>query len=721
MKVAFPLGLAALLLTAGIFLIPGNAADNSVTILRVKTAPLAPELPRYGLNLGGSGTWGAEQLRANVLANPGFEPIIDRAIVMIGDVGAQGFSDDTDWLVRPAGFWSGGRYDVRSGDAAGQYGGIRDSTGAPAKGAGRFTVDGSVSKMRKGDVVSVTQESDSTIAPHWWRGKGMVAASRDVPPDSGGLQSLRLIASAKQPAEILHYLDNIGDRAGKLLPVSGKWKLAFWARQAGANASLQFRFERERSPAFLDRRVIPGRVWTHYEFEFNATDEGPAGVLTLGITARDGEILIDEIYLGEAAPGAGGFRQVVVDTLNSLHPGYLRDWQGQLGDTFENRLNGEFPHRPARYRPGNDESQFHYSLPDFLALCASVKAQPWVIAPTTLSDEEWRRFGAYLHAAFKEFGFKEIFVEFGNENWNSIFRPAGIPDAMALGTVADRGFRLLREAAGNDARLRSVINAQFVNSDGPARLAKLSTQADRIGVAPYFMYQLDAGASPGQALKLAFDDDEALLSKEVAETGKQGKRLSVYEVNFHTTLGTAGSAQRNQITTGAASGTALGRRLLQASLAGVREQAVYSFAGFDSYVNGSKELVRLWGITRDLSVAGRLRPTGLALAMLNRVSGGSPHAIDCSGKSCGALTRLAFAGGRKMAIASASDSPQTLSVKLDCRQAGRYRVNILDGSDSLRNNETRTEVVVAEQTVTCLDNELRFTLPPFSLATLEPV
>ena len=321
MKVALQVGLATPLLIAVVLLFPGIAADNSVTTLRVNAAPLAAELPRYGLNLGGSGTWGAEQLRANVLANPGFESIIDRAIVNIGEVGPQSFSDDTDWVVRPQGFWSGGRYEVRSGEAAGQNGNIIASTGTPAKGAGEFIVEGSVSQLRKGDVVSVTREVDSTIAPHWWRGKGVVAASRDVPPGSSGLQSLRLIASANRPAEILHYLDNIGDRAGKLLPVTGRWKLAFWARSANAKASLQIRFDRQQRLAFVDKKMDPARDWKRYEFEFNAEDSGPAGVLTLGFTANDGEILIDDIYLGEIETGPGGFRRVVVDTLISLRPG----------------------------------------------------------------------------------------------------------------------------------------------------------------------------------------------------------------------------------------------------------------------------------------------------------------------------------------------------------------------------------------------------------------
>jgi hypothetical protein len=191
-------------------------------------------------------------------------------------------------------------------------------------------------------------------------------------------------------------------------------------------------------------------------------------------------------------------------------------------------------------------------------------------------------------------------------------------------------------------------------------------------------------------------------------------------VNFHTTGGSAPPEERNQITTNGASGAALARRLLQASLSGVREQAVYSLAGFDSYVDGSKALVRLWGITRDLSVPNRLRPTGLALAMLNRIAGGPPHAVECAGKPCSALTPLGFAGGKTIAIVSASAVPVPVTLVRNCPSDTRYTLRLLDGSDPQRNNETQTQVTIGEQAVICRNNRLSLTIPPYSLVTLEP-
>jgi hypothetical protein len=701
-----------------LFARPGGQADAAQVDLR-PGRPLAAELPRYGLNLGGSGTWGAEQLRANVLVNPGFEPVLDRTVLILKEARRDVIVDDAPWLARPDGFWSGAVYDVRSGAAAGRSGRVPDSRKRPSDGLAEVWLDPPVEGLQPGDIVTLTRHRDLDAAPRWWRGAGRLARSTDTRPGSPGQRSVRLLALPGQPAELLHYLDNIPERAGKLLPLRGGWRIGVWARAARPGARLRIRFDRAGQRAFLDEEISPGEDWHYHEFAFRPTDDGPPGPLTLGLTAHDSEVLLDDIYLGEAEPGPGGFRRVVVDTLQSLRPGYLRDWQGQLGDTLDNRLAATHAHQPARYRPGEHEAQFHYGLPDFLALCAAVGARPWVVAPTTLDDTEWGRLGAWLRQAADQHGFDEVLLEFGNENWNPLFRPGGIPDGNRHAAVADRAFRLLREGSGQDPRIRTVINAQFVNPDSARLAGARSRVADLVAVAPYFLYSLDAGTSTAQAVDAAFTEDGRLLEEQAATARSHGKRLAVYEVNFHTTLGDADSPSRNAVVAGAASGPALARRLLQGTLVGTREQAVYTLSGFDSYVHDSKELVRLWGITRDLAAADRLRPTGLALALLNRVAGGPAHSTDCSGAACTALTTVWFGGGSRVAVVSARLGPTDLTVALPC-PAGVIRLELLDGSRPARHNEDAADVTIAAEELACTGAGVSFRLPAHSLAVLHP-
>ena len=693
------------------------AAIESVT-LSAQGAAILTNIPRMGLNLGGTSYWGADQLTANVLKNPGFEAPFDRTLVVVKEVIGADIVDDSPWLGRADGFWDGGRFDVRTGKAAGLGGVITASRRQGANGAGMFTLNPYPAALAPGDSVVVGISRAAPAAPLWWvGGSGNVDTTTvDIRPGSPGRQSARMTGVAGTRTQLNHYMDTIGDRAGKLLPLTGTWRLGFWARGTVLNENLTVRFARDRWPAFLYKNIVLGNAWKYHEFDFAPDDSGYAGPLSLSFETTAGTVLLDDVSLSDTRVGAGGFRPEVVNMLNTLKPGYLRDWQGQLGDTLANRLAPQFARRPNRYRSGDGERKYNYSLPEFLELCAAVKAQPWVLAPSLLSDSEWRDLGAYLAQEGKRLQFREILVEFGNENWNSLFRPAGFMGEARQAEAADRGFRLLKEGAGNYKNIVPIVNAQFVNPYAWGKLASVSQQAARVAVAPYFLFNLDP-MSPEQAQAAAFADSSATMVDGVARAAAFGKKVSVYEVNFHTTGGTADVALRNMAIDGAHSGTALARRLLQATLAGVREQAVYTLAAFDSYTN-TNALMRLWGIARDLA-PGQLRPTGLALAMLNQAVGGSAYASLCSGASCNALTSAWFVSGTKsrLVVASAAAKPILIRTTLTCDK--KFNLSLLDGTNPNANNETAglARVALSKTSPACKGN-WQFELPPYSVATL---
>ena len=78
------------------------AAQSSAPELafRVSAQPAQRGVPRLGLNLGSRTSWGAEQLMANVLLNPGFEATDDGAIVIVRQAIA---GDVADGIVIPRG------------------------------------------------------------------------------------------------------------------------------------------------------------------------------------------------------------------------------------------------------------------------------------------------------------------------------------------------------------------------------------------------------------------------------------------------------------------------------------------------------------------------------------------------------------------------------------------------------------------------------------------
>ena len=307
----------------------------------------------------------------------------------------------------------------------------------------------------------------------------------------------------------------------------------------------------------------------------------------LAIRVEDGSVSVDDVELGAAAsPQAGGFRAEVVDTLRVLRPGYLRDWQGQLADTPANRLAAPLARRPVRYRPGLNELQFTYSLPEFLALAAEVGARPWVVLPSTSTPQQAREFGRALAQGWQRHRFEEIVVEHGNEHWNAIFRPAGIADAKVLAQVADAAFAALREGAGATVPLHRVIGTQFVDGAAAGRMAALS-RAER-GCRRGAVLPLTARTVVKRwsaALDRATARGRRPLQQAVAGTAAQGRSLDVYEVNFHTTTGSASAAERDAVLDSAGRGrgadapAAAGRQCRRAATGGLHARGLRHLRG----------------------------------------------------------------------------------------------------------------------------------------------
>ncbi|MFM8330899.1 MAG: hypothetical protein ACKN9T_04365 [Candidatus Methylumidiphilus sp.] len=669
--------------------------------VEILPAITSAKLPRIGLNLGDWNAWGAAQLLANVLKNPGFEGVIDRTIVIVAHAGPQGFDDDMSWSGRPDGFWAGARFDVYTGAAAGRGGVLADSRKKGKDGLPTFAPLQAVPGLAAGDVVVLTRTDDGGFPSQWSLPNNAlpgsaVAVLDDQRPGSPGLRALALQPTPGQPARVISYLDSIGDRAGKLLPLDGRWALALWARSPGGDATLKASLQRVGSPPFLKESRALSKDWQRVEFAFSPADSGPPGTLALELAAEGGRLLLDDVSLVKQGETAGAFRQEVGEVLAKLQPGYLRDWQGQLGDTWENRIAEPFAQRASRYRPGADD-RFGYSLPAFLDLCKQIGALPWLVLPTTFSDAEYQAAGRYLAGRARADGFAEILVEFGNENWNAMFRPAGLSDPKAHGAMAGRAFAHLRSGAGPDAPLRLTVNGQAVVPSYALRMLDSAPAAQVLAVAPYLAYQInraDVAASPWPVL-FKPDHDLPLTAQGVSQRGKE---LAAYEVNLHTTQGDIPADLRGQMVTGAASGAALAQRLLETLNSGVRRQCVYNLAQYDFFM-ADRTAVKLWGVARDLGPTRRLRPTGLGLALLNRALPGDAHALRISGAGAETLTAAAIqrADGWALALVSAAAKPQTVQVRFSDTGAKPRHLLRLQAAGPAASNEDSEQVRIVEQ------------------------
>src|SRR5579885_201856 len=193
---------------------------------------------------------------------------------------------------------------------------------------------------------------------------------------------------------------------------------------------------------------------------------------------------------------------------------------------------------------------------------------------------------------------------------------------VILGKKLRRGGATVRSAGAGIGKIDLPYGRSHANPYQVKECARYAPEAGVVAVAPYFLDSLECGLSGPARLEGLFAGDGGKLAEETAANTALGKETAVYEVNLHTTRGTAPEAERDPLAAGAAAGSALAATVLDALALGVRRQCVYALAGYDTRLADTGGFVKLWGIARDLGPTCRLRPTGLAVQLLNRVLAG---------------------------------------------------------------------------------------------------
>ena len=724
-------GLMLMAMVAGTM--PGTSPSAGTIPLRpvdrislvVSSEPQRKGVQRIGMNLGIWTSWGAEQLGSNIIRNPGFEGLTDGALASVKSIHGATVVLDGPSVHRPSGFWNGASINFRTGVSAGKTGRIKEFSGTGSI-VTQALLDSEI-VAAPGDIVALTKVDDVSAPTQWWFSENQNNCLPGPPrPGSVGLRSLVLCSTESQRAEANSFLDGTTSRSGKMLPIRGRWKCTFWSKSLVGAPKLKISFTRTGSKPFFDREPRVTSAWQPIVIDFEATDDGPDGPLQLQFLAiGEGKIAVDDVSLARVSDGSFPFRHEVVAALETLRPGYLRDWQGQLGDTVSNRLAPPFARRASRYRSDRlEDAKYEYSIPEFLQLCQRVGASPWLVLPTTMSDEEYVELGSYLAATEKQLHFREVLVEFGNENWNPLFSAAGIQDGKRHGEAAARAFLHVRKGAGSAVPLRTVVNAQFANPYAVDALAR-ENAADMVAVAPYFAYDLQANSNNSQTDAALFGPAREALDRLVNNATQNRAELAVYEVNLHTVGGNAGDSERDRFVLSAEAGSALAMRLIDGLSAGVPTQCVYTLAGYDAYTAERKGFVQLWGVVRDLAGPPRLRATGFAVSMLNQSIQDEMYSVLPQGnESSSNLSAVAFRGHRGWTAAIVSGRNKSLEVSLSFPSATGGKRPVLtrtltrqtDGESNDLSPQYGNATVVSEGGRAIV----RFVVPPRSFVVLLP-
>lgn len=694
--------------------------------LQVEPKALFDETERIGINLGTWTTWGAEQFSGNILMNPGFEGYVDRVIVVNARSDVSSFSDDADWGYDDD-YWKGAFFEVRTGAAKGTYGKITHSLRKGTNGLPQYVTEKPLPPLALQEIITLTKLGEDEQVPLWWiadSSKGRVSIDKiEKRLGSTGVQSLVLEPSAGAPAEVDHYLDAMADKAGKLLLVEGAWRFSFWAKSNIVGNTIHLFFRRiNGEKAFFEQIVPLSDEWKEYTFDFQANDRGVPQTLQLkmGAVGDRGKVWVDDVFLGPVQPdNKTSFRQEVVDVLLKLKPSFIRDTQGQLGDTFKNRIADIYSRRAiaSRAYAGVRSLSTGYSIPDLLQLCRAVGANPWIVIPPTFSGEEALALGKFLAQNANKTLFSTVIVEFGNENWNWLFRATGIPYPQTHGYIAEQIFEQVQLGAGAVVNLRKVVNGQFASPEKAVEFARSTPSADTLAIAPYLFMSMETGSSPQQNLPAMFASGQEAMKQIVDLLKPLKKNLAIYEINLHTTEGSATTHERELYTAGEAAGSALAKRLIEGMVLGIHPEMVFSLSQFDTAAQNQSR-AKLWGVTRDFGVTSRLRPQGLAMIMLNGVVGGALHLLTPI-EGGDELTAVAFNqhGQWKAAVVNASEVVQEIVVTFP---EGKLPTSswTLHAKAPLDTNEDAENVVVAASTLESKGRTISFTVPPWGLVVL---
>ncbi len=683
---------------------------------------------RIGINLGQWTSWGAQQYGSNVLMNPGFEGGIDRVIVIVSLVDERSFSDEAGWGY-PDHEWDEAAFEVRTGKSAGRQGVVQRSLNSGKEGFPQYFADKPLPSVEANDIIVLTKVRRPD-PPDYWQTETPLRVSIDTSitrPYSPGVQSLKLLPSQNENSSITALLDTISDRAGIQLPIRQAWRFSVWAKAKKPGGELRATFQRlNGSPSFFDKTFELTTEWQEYNLDFIGSDQQMPGSLKLTLTADEAgnEVWVDDVYLGQKIAEELPFRPEIIDALKELKPSFVREFPS-LGDTWENRIAPTFERKSwvSRLSGGRKEPIYNYALPEFLALCREIGANPWVILPPTFSDYEVKQFGAYL----AKNSFPEIIVEFGHENWNWMYRPQALPYYNLHGYLASRDFELTAQAAGKNHPIRFLVNGHYAAPANTVEFLANTRSTQGVAIAPYFLYGLDKATPDDNALTRLFQDDPGPLAEIVDEVYARDLSLAVSEINLNTTRGTAKGYERNRLVAGAASGSALAKKLIECLVAGADPIMVSTLSQYDTPAWDIPEFVALWGVVRDFGPPVRLRPTGLAMKLLNQAIQGNLHTAQLTDEDPSEGDKITLAAFRSeqgwtLAAVSALSTPATLQVEFPDDGATLPTLHSFLQADSpFATNEEEELVKIGTDALKSKDRMVTFTLAPWGFSVLGPV
>jgi hypothetical protein len=764
----------------GAMLLAGAAwADTTITI---STNVVTPDVRRLGLDIAMINYYDSGQLlKELVFNNPGFEGLLFSSVIQLGAGTATNGVESMPFTSWPSGFWAGASYEFIYGAVKGRTGTIVACTNPRDPGANTngmaYAFGDSGAPPAAGDwmILRKTVIGDEGIGGNAWQGwsaattnGGWLASERaDLPANTLGRQCVRLTATnAGAQATVSAAFDSW--RTARFILMDGPFRLAFKAKGAGGANQLLVSLRRGSEPHFINQTVQLTNDWRDYTISFTAaeTNTGPALVLLRFGPVNQSALLLDDVSLrqtdGDPA-NVSEFRDPVVAAIDGLRPGFLRypNWQ-HYGDSLDNALAPPFARMRTEYGAyATSRPNIQLGLHDFLVLCESRGCNPWFSTPIVCSTGEYANLMEYFGGPTNTpYGarraalghpepwtdvFSTLYVEFGNESWNPVFRGGALFDVYAFGARGNELFGAARSSPWYDpAKFLFVLGEQAVSPWRLGRVHQASTNHDLMCVGPYLLSQLDSFATQEEIYGPLYAEPEwwcrgnGFLQQHYTnlQASSRPVPLAVYEFNLNVPNGNPSQAACDsyQATIGGSLAVAH-MMLLMLHDQHVRDQGLFSLAGFESPATGHTSA--LWSVVHDMGVTDRKRPQYLAARMENDALAGdmisTAHAGDDPTWTVTNLNRVSFANAHCLhSYAFATRTNCSLIVfnlsrsnALPVRFAGYHpprgtvQMQRLSSPNITDHNERSNVVAIAYSTITNFDPAATFALPPFSMTLLQ--
>jgi hypothetical protein len=475
------------------------------TTVRISNAVEAGGIDRPGINLGGLGNYGSQQLFKSLnYASGGYFAGTYAATTYSCSSGGSNttttwYNNITDASGYPANFWAGASYVAINAATGSSYGSGTVTTSTSNQGATgiTFTLTPALSapcSPSQNDVLIVRQmKPNGMLAPNQLLKvcSGATWNTSDTSPNSSNTQQ-----SLEMPTGcgLTFYLDatvtnrtnanaSLASQQANFINLNGSYNATFKAKCLVAGCSVNFNLGRLGGTTYVASTTVnpgfdttPRLGWTTYNYPFTAAETGTQEwTVGYSFTCTGSCLLQDaDVIEGSTLPGnTTAFRDAVVHQLQALHPGSIRymdasQWCSDVADeiaaTGNRRWCGASSWKPGVGQPMgyNDVLQLGHLLGTDVLISVGQLNQPsdWSMLIQWLSTSGW--ISNYAASGHK------IYLEDGNEAWNSgVGATLYHGNGMAYGFTVGPNMAAAKSASGyNPKVIKLVANGWVAPNQG---------------------------------------------------------------------------------------------------------------------------------------------------------------------------------------------------------------------------------------------------------------